>query len=657
MLLLDDMGTSLVHIAAVVGASLVLPLLLDRRRTLHRTLVLAIAAMLALRYAWWRATETVAPFGLTLDWFVSWTFLALELACLVSSLSVFLLLCRTRDRRGEADRNAGWWAPGPAPRVVVLVATYNEDEEVLERTLAGASALDHPNLEVWVCDDGRREWLARLSRRFGARYVTRPDNAHAKAGNINHALALMAASGDPPDFVAVLDADFVPHRNFLRRALALFHAPDVALVQTPQHFFNPDPIQNNLGLKRSYPDEQRFFFHELMPARDAWGIAFCCGTSSVIRFGPLHDIGYFPTSSVTEDFLLSLALGEAGWRTVFLDEPLTEGLAPEGVKEYICQRARWCLGQMQIARGPFGPLSRRRMHLRDRWSVADAVLNWMFPFSFRIAALTVPLLYWYGNILVVDAEVADVVSHFGAYYLFAIFAMNFISDGRVVPLLADIAQTLGAFPIARASYVGLFKPKGHPFRVTAKGGDRSRVVVQWALMRPFLVILVLTVIGLALGLLSWRFEFEDAGDGKIVTLFWTLYNILVLSLTILACIELPRNDRRTSDVPERVTIHGAGGAPTRAWIRGVTVSGARLRGIEIDPGTRLSVVLREGLAVRAEVTRREAGSTIVRFDLDDASRAALLRMIHGEGAEPNVMRPRTFGAIGDVLVRLATGRP
>ncbi|MFN3628417.1 MAG: glycosyltransferase, partial [Parvibaculum sp.] len=173
----------------------------------------------------------------------------------------------------------------------VLIATYNEDRTVLERTIIGAKSSSHPHCDVIVLDDGRRPWLEQFCLLQNVRYVQRPDNKGSKAGNINHALSLLATEGNHPDFVAVLDADFVPHTNFVPRALALFHHPDIGLVQTPQHFFNPDPIQHNLGLSRSYPDEQRFFFDHLQPSRDAWGIAFCCGTSSVVRWQALQKVG------------------------------------------------------------------------------------------------------------------------------------------------------------------------------------------------------------------------------------------------------------------------------------------------------------------------------------------------------------------------------
>ena len=55
---------------------------------------------------------------------------------------------------------------------------------------------------------------------------------------------------------------------------------------------------------------------------------------------------------MTEDFLVTLRLKQHGLRTVYLNERLSDGLAPEGLKEYVTQRGRWCLGFMQIIRGP-----------------------------------------------------------------------------------------------------------------------------------------------------------------------------------------------------------------------------------------------------------------------------------------------------------------
>ncbi|TDK31725.1 glycosyltransferase [Rhizobium deserti] len=651
MFYLSEIQSSFAHLAFAFGASLVLSSLLDPKKVAHRTVLFGIGMALSVRYIWWRGSETLAPPGLTFDCLFSWSFFAIEAASVLSSLSAFTILTRTRSRSAEVERFMEWWKPAEEPKVAIMIATYNEDRSVLERSIVGAKASDHHNCEVIVLDDGRRDWLQRFCDDQGVRYLRRPDNKGSKAGNINHALDVLVADAERPDFIAVLDADFVPHADFISRGLALFHDAKVGLVQTPQHFFNPDPIQHNLGLSRSYPDEQRFFFDHLQPSRDAWGIAFCCGTSSVIRWEAVRAVGGFPTDSITEDFMLTLALQEEGYKTVYLNEALTEGLAPEGLKEYVTQRARWCLGLMQIARGRLGPFASNRLRLRDRWSVIDSVFFWLTTFPFKIAAMTFPLLYWFFNVTVVNASVADVVSYFGVYMIWVLFVLNFISAGLIIPIVNDVSQLLGAIPISRAAVLGLIKPKGHAFSVTAKGGDRTKVVVQWRLMRPFLILGGLTILGLFIGLFTDQFAFNDAGDGKIVILFWTVYNLIILAVTLAVCVELPRAERHFADRPERALI-SVDGALKRVWLTDLTQETVRIRGAGLLPGTRIAIKIRNVGRMDAIVLQATSDGGVLSLDIDPKQYEALLRRLYAEGNVPSVTRTRLSAIMTDAVARL-----
>ncbi len=357
-----------------------------------------------------------------------------------------------------------------------LICTYNEDESILERTIVGAMSMRYPEPARLRCSmTAGASGCADLCERLGCGYIARAENKHAKAGNINNALGHLAKLQPRAEFITVLDADFVPMPNFLERAVALFKKPSVGLVQTPQNFINPDPVQVNLGAERLLPDEQRFFFDVVLPARDAWGTAFCCGTSAVIRLDPLLAIGGFPTDSVTEDYLLSLRLKEIGFSTSYLLEALSYGLAPEGVAEYVTQRARWCLGMMQIIRGRSGPLSRTtKLRFIDRMALVDSFLGWAAIYPLRIACLIVPPLCLLFDLQPVHAKLPDVISYFGAYYVWAVLFGLWISNGRTQPILTEVWQFLAAPEIVRAVWAGLMRPKGRKFVVTDKGGDRSK---------------------------------------------------------------------------------------------------------------------------------------------------------------------------------------
>ena len=111
--------------------------------------------------------------------------------------------------------------PEQLPSVDVFIPTYNEPIEVLEKTITGALCLDYPERQGLGARRRPPAWLKDFCEDKGVGYLNRPDNEHAKAGNINHALTKTNA-----DFVAIFDADFVPQRNFLMRTLGFFADPE-----------------------------------------------------------------------------------------------------------------------------------------------------------------------------------------------------------------------------------------------------------------------------------------------------------------------------------------------------------------------------------------------------------------------------------------------
>ncbi|PDT73938.1 cellulose synthase catalytic subunit [Bradyrhizobium sp. C9] len=656
MLLLSPLVAAFAGAAFIIGLRLTVFPLLNPIKWYWRALLLGTATVLSWRYMAWRFTETLAPLDWTADALFSWGFAMLEALTMLSSTIAFFILSRVKERSAEADQYSEWWQPGEAPRVDVFITTYNEPSEVLERTIIGATEIRYPRLRIFILDDGARNWVRQLCELHEVGYLARSDKEHAKAGNINHALRARALDPVPPAFVAVLDADFVPHADFIGRALALFHEPSVALVQTPQHFFNPDPIQHNLGISTAYPDEQRHFFDNVEPARDAWGIAICCGTSSVMRVQAVEQIGWIPTQSVTEDFLLTLKLAENGWQTVYLNEPLTEGLAPEGLKEYITQRGRWCLGLMQIVRNSYSPFGMRSLGLMQRIGILDSLLYWLSTFPFRLASLICPLLYWWFGITIVNASLVEFISYYVPYYLMVLVSLNWLSKGLFVPLLNDTAQLIAAWHISQAAALGLLTSGSHKFSVTAKGGDRTKVVVQWVLMRPFLLLLALTIGGLVVPLNS-DLVFNTsatAGDGTAIVMFWTVYNILVLFVAVVVCIERPRYDRPQRQIPEPITLV-IQGEKHRGWLLNLGRGGARISGPSgLSAGAVGKIDLPWISGVDAHVAATTRDGYRIKFSPTPEQRAKIIKKLHTESAMPGADRGNILQMIRELARALTS---
>lgn len=514
-----------------------------------------LCTAMTMRYMSWRMFHSLPTHQNLLQQLWSHLFLIVELATLSSSILVYLFMSRTVDRSAEADAHANS-GHHEAP-VDVFIATYNEGSDILERTMVGALSIDHADLRVWVLDDGNRPWVREMAMAMGVRYVARSKGKHAKAGNVNNGVQHALRTDRPPAFFLLLDADFIPHRNILRRTLGLFDDTSVGIVQTPQHFFNPDPVQSNLLCSAVWPDEQRFFFNCLLPSKDAWGAAFCCGTSAVFRTEAFVAADGMATETVTEDMLTTFKFQEFGFRTIFLNERLSLGLAPESMLDFISQRARWCLGAIQQLFTRWSFAGKGRISWVNRLAFFDTVLYWVSGASFKLMLVSAPLLYWFTGTAALHATTQDLLRQLAPMVVTNLLFMFYLAGNRVLPVMTDVTQLLTAFVIFRTVVTGLVRPFGRPFKVTAKGLSTSGFTVQWRLLWPYALLSGLTVLGIVFHIA--RFSPAHGMHGYSANIFWSVVNTAMLTLAGIACVELPHR-RRDERLPTReaASVHLSG---------------------------------------------------------------------------------------------------
>ncbi len=255
----------------------------------------------------------------------------------------------------------------PGHAVNVYVCTYDEPPAVLRATLAGCAAITYPHT-TYLLDDGRRPEMAELAREWGAEYITRPDNEHAKAGNINHALPITGG-----ELVFVLDADHVPLPDALDAVVGYFDDPELALVQTPHDFYNQDSIQHyEIGRH-----EQSVFYSVVCPGKDRHGAAYWCGSGAVIRRAALLDAGGVAVQTIAEDFHTTIKLHRAGWRSRYHDEVVIQGLAPHDLAAYLLQRDRWARGNLSVLTTPESPLRARELSPIQRLSYFASLSSYL----------------------------------------------------------------------------------------------------------------------------------------------------------------------------------------------------------------------------------------------------------------------------------------
>jgi cellulose synthase (UDP-forming) len=369
-------------------------------------------------------------------------------------------------------------------------------------------------------------------------------------------------------------------------------------------------------------------------------VAFCCGTSSVTRFSVLREIGGFPVESLTEDYLLTLRLSEFGHQTVYLNERLSVGLAPEGLREYATQRSRWCLGLMQIVRGQYCPLGRNnRLSLSYRAGLVESFFYWAASFPFRLLCIVIPALYWLFGVRAVHADLADAIAAYFPYFISQATAVYWVSQGRVLPMLLEASQLLIVTDIAKATYAGLFRPKGQKFKVTPKGGRRDERVIQWRALALFATLAAGIVGGVGYTFFvsnTWYVE-----DGAVLTLIWTWYNLCVVFVCMFVCIEQPRYRRHERYPGRAYAILAIGDRAYNLSIADISVGGLLLRGeVSAEVGSAAMVVLPGRTQLPMVIVRKEPGRLALTAADADA-RDAMARHIHSGwyGAQDVEIKP------------------
>ncbi|WP_324281593.1 glycosyltransferase [Cyanobacterium aponinum UTEX 3221] len=507
-----------------------------------RTVVILILWGLLIRYLLWRSLSS-----LNLSDPLSGTFslllFFLELLVLFSSSLQLLLMLRVKNRRREADlAQESAIAHQFKPTVDILIPTYDESIEILRRTLIGCQAIDYELKTIYLLDDTKRPEIAKLAQELGCEYRTRPNNLYAKAGNLNYAIPQTTG-----EFIVVFDADFIPTRNFLQRTLGFFQDSQVALVQTPQNFYNLDPIARNLGLGNVLTPEEEVFYRQIEPIKDGAGSVVCSGTSFVVRRRALEEIGGFVTDSLSEDYFTGVRLSAQGYRLIYLDEKLSAGLAAENISAHATQRLRWARGTLQAFFIDSNPLTIKGLSWLQRLAHLEGLLHWFTSIS-QVVFLMMPLAYGFLNVIPIRADVSDFLYFFLPYYITQITVFSWLNHHSRSAILSNVYGLVLAFPLAITVIQVMLNPFSKGFKVTPKGTIQNKYHFNWGLAFPLLILFILNAVSLWLNLcICIIAEVNTPADllyqyqGINLSWIWGIYNLIVLGVALLILIDVPNH--------------------------------------------------------------------------------------------------------------------
>jgi len=565
---------------AVAAATFAIAFLVGRRKTeLQRLGLVAFSVAATTRYLWWRFSTTIAD-QWSVDALLAAILLAAELySCAMLVLAYVQSIAPLSRKPAPLPADVSAW-----PSVDVFIPTYDEPLDVVRVTVLAARAIDWPldKLRVHLLDDGGRESFRAFAAEAGVGYLVRRDNRHAKAGNLNHALARTDG-----EFVAVFDCDHVPARSFLQVTMGwLVRDPRLALVQTPHHFYSPDPYSRNLRTSPSVPAESELFYGVIQPGLDMWNASFFCGSCAVLRRSALAEVGGIATDTVTEDAHTALRLHRRGWRTAYLRIPQAAGLETETLAAHVGQRIRWARGMAQIFRRD-NPLLGRGLTLAQRLCYSGAILHFFSGIP-RLIFLVAPVAYLVFGRHVFNALPLTALAY-GLPHLVHSTACNVRLHGRFRhSFWSEVYEASLAWYTAIPTTIALLAPGRGRFNVTAKGGRIAASRFDARIAAPAIVLALVNLAAIASG--AWRLRLGAAdADSLAINVAWALHNLVVLFAAIAVACERPQL-RAVHRTPVRLA----------AMLR--LADGKTIRGYTVDLGREGASV---ALAVKAQVVRRE----------------------------------------------------
>ena len=586
---------------AVLGAvTIVIAVSLGRfSKSYLITLALMIMSMVAtLRYGWWRI-------HLVIDFFVDSSNRRLQID------SVFLLILLSAEIYAFAIMFLGYlqmaWPlhrkPVPLPddiqlwpHVDLLIPTYNEPLSIVRYTALAAMGIDYPpdKLHVYILDDGRREDFRAFAEEAGVGYIRRTDNKGAKAGNINRALEKLTSP-----YVAIFDCDHVPTRSFLQVTVGWFLRDErLGMLQTPHHFYSPDPFERNLGNFHVIPNEGELFYGIVQDGNDFWNATFFCGSCAVLRRVALNEVGGVRTETVTEDAHTSLRLQMRGWNTAYINLPQAAGLATESLSAHIGQRIRWARGMIQILRTD-NPLLARGLKFTQRICYFNAMFHFMYAVP-RLVFLLSPLVYMLLGRSIIPGYWAAILVYALPHLVLSNMANSRIQGKHRHSFWNEIYETVLAPYILAPTLLALINPKLGKFNVTDKGGVVEDSYFDSHIARPTTWLLLLNLLGVAVAPYRMFIKDPDHPGTVILNLVWIVFNIVILGAAGAVALEAQQRRgtvRINAAIPASVSFPDGSQFPGQSV--DLSAGGASIRmneAVDVSPGqfVHISFLLPDG---------------------------------------------------------------
>ncbi len=234
------------------------------------------------------------------------------------------------------------------PTVTILIPAHNE-ERVIGKLLKAMAELSYPKnkLEVVVINDASSDRTGQIIDDAAKQYPfikalhrKRPNGGKGKAAALN--AAIKQSNGE---IILCFDADYLPHKEIIKRLVTKFEDPKIGAVQGRPVVLNEPQnlVTRIIALERigGYRVDQQ--------ARDILGLVpQFGGTVGGFRRSIVEAIGGFDEKMLTEDTDLTFQVYLSGYKIAYVENAECYEEAVSTWKAYWRQRHRWAKGHMQV---------------------------------------------------------------------------------------------------------------------------------------------------------------------------------------------------------------------------------------------------------------------------------------------------------------------
>ena len=295
-------------------------------------------------------------------------------------------------------RKQGHTSPQPPkewPKVAIQLPIFNE-LYVVERLIDCVAQFDYPadKLEIQVLDDSTdetvdltankvAEWQA---RGVNITHIRRPDRVGFKAGALQYGMERTDA-----EFIAIFDADFLPHQDWLRQTVPHFQKPEVGVVQTRWGHVNKE--YSLLTRLQAFALDAHFTI-EQGGRNEAHSFINFNGTAGIWRKTCIIDAGGWSADTLTEDLDLSYRAQMKGWHFEYLEHVEAPAELPILMPAIKSQQYRWNKGGAQTARKNLGKVLGTTLGVPNKFHAVFHLLNSsVFLAILAAALLSIPMLF------------------------------------------------------------------------------------------------------------------------------------------------------------------------------------------------------------------------------------------------------------------------